>query len=92
MPRSGRGRRRARTLFVLTAPIALLAGAIYVAQTAPGEVYGAIRLLPDPIASPVRAGFDYFMLLTAQRRDGLKWLDAGDPRARKADKLQTGTR
>ena len=92
MPRSGRGRRRARTLFVLTAPIALLAGAIYVAQTAPGEVYGAIRLLPDPIARPVRAGFDYFMLLTAQRRDGLRWLDAGDPRSRKADKLQTGTR
>ncbi|HJZ43917.1 MAG TPA: helix-turn-helix domain-containing protein [Hyphomicrobiaceae bacterium] len=91
-PRSGRGRRRARTLFVLTAPIALLAGAIYVAQTAPGEVYGAIRLLPDPVARPARAGFDYFMLLTAQRRDGLRWLDAGDPRSRKADKLQTGTR
>jgi hypothetical protein len=91
-PRSGRGRRRARTLFVLTAPIALLAGAIYVAQMAPGEVYGAIRLLPDQIARPARAGFDYFMLLTAQRRDGLRWLDAGDPRSRKADKLQTGTR
>jgi hypothetical protein len=95
-PRSGRRRRRARTLFVLTAPIAVLAGAIYVAQTLPGEVYGeayrAIRLLPDPIAKPVRVGFDYFMLLIAQRRDGLKWLETGDPRSRKADKLQTGTR
>lgn len=91
-PRSGRGRRRARTLFVLTAPIAFLAGAIYVAQTLPTEVYRGIRLLPDPIAGPVRAGFDYFLLLTAQRRDGLRWLETGDPRSRKADKLQTGSR
>jgi len=64
--RSGRRRgRRARTLFVLTAPIAFLAGAIYVVQVVPGEVYRAIRLLPDPIAAPVRTGFDYFLLLTA---------------------------
>jgi transcriptional regulator with XRE-family HTH domain len=91
-PRSaGRGRRRARTLFVLTAPIAILAGAIYVAQTLPSEVYRAIRLMPEPIAKPAREGFDYFMLLTAQRREGLRWLETGDPRSRKADKLQTGT-
>lgn len=91
--RPRRRRRRARTLLVVSAPIALLAGAIYVAQMMPGEVYGAIRLLPEPLAKPVRAGFDYFMLLTAQRRDGLKWLETGDPRSRKADKLlQTGAR
>jgi hypothetical protein len=77
---------------VLTAPIALLAGAIYVAQTLPSEVYRAIRLLPDPVAAPVRTGFDYMILLTAPRRDGLRWLETGDPRLRKADKLQTGTR
>jgi transcriptional regulator with XRE-family HTH domain len=91
-PRSGRRGRRARRLFVLTAPIALLAGAIYVAQTLPSEVYRAIRLLPDPVAAPVRTGFDYMILLTAPRRDGLRWLETGDPRLRKADKLQTGTR
>ena len=91
-PRSaGRGRRRARTLFVLTAPIAILAGAIYVAQALPSEVYRVIRLMPEPIAKPARQGFDYFMLLTAQRREGLRWLETGDPRSRKADKLQTGT-
>jgi transcriptional regulator with XRE-family HTH domain len=81
--------RRARTLFVVTAPIALLAGAIYVAQALPAEVYGAIRLLPEPVAKPVRASFDYFLLLTAQRRDGLRWLETGDPKSRKADKLPT---
>jgi transcriptional regulator with XRE-family HTH domain len=90
--RSERRLRRARTLFVVTAPIAVLAGAIYVAQALPSNVYGAIRVLPEPVAKPVRAGFDYFMLLTAPRRDGLRWLETGDPRSRKADKLQTGTR
>jgi hypothetical protein len=32
------------------------------------------------------------MLLTAHRREGLRWLETGDPRSRKADKLQPGTR
>jgi hypothetical protein len=79
-------------MFVVTAPIALLAGAIYMAQALPGEVYGAIRVLPEPVAKPVRAGFDYFLLLTAPRRDGLRWLETGDPKLRKADRLQPGTR
>jgi hypothetical protein len=91
-PRAGRRGRRARNLFVLTAPIAFLAGAIYVVQAVPGEVYRAIRLLPAQIAAPVRTGFDYLLLLTAPRREGLKWLETGDPRLRKADKLQPGTR
>jgi transcriptional regulator with XRE-family HTH domain len=91
-PRAGRRGRRARNLFVLTAPIAFLAGAIYVVQAVPGEVYRAIRLLPAPIAAPVRTGFDYFLLLTAPRREGLRWLETGDPRLRKADKLQPGKR
>jgi transcriptional regulator with XRE-family HTH domain len=90
--RSERRLRRARTMFVVTAPIALLAGAIYVAQALPGRVYGAIRVLPEPVAKPVRAGFDYFLLLTAPRRDGLRWLETGDPKLRKADRLQPGTR
>jgi transcriptional regulator with XRE-family HTH domain len=91
-PRSDRRGRRARTLFVLTAPIAFLAGAIYVVQALPGEVYRAIRLLPDPIAAPVRTGFDHLLLLTAPRREGLRWLETSDPRLRKADRLPTGTR
>jgi hypothetical protein len=90
--RPERRRRRARTLFVLSAPIALLAGMIYMAQATPGQVYGAIALLPQAVASPLRVGVDYLVLLTAPRRDGLKWVEVGDPRLRKADKLQTGTR
>jgi hypothetical protein len=90
--RPGRRRQRARTFFALTMPIALLAGAIYVAQTLPGEVYRGIRHLPEPLATAARAGFDYLILMTAPRREGLRWLEAGDPQSRKTDKLITGPR
>jgi hypothetical protein len=90
--RPGRRRQRARTFFALTMPIALLAGAIYVAQTLPSEVYRGIRQLPEPLATAARAGFDYLILMTAPRREGLRWLETGDPRSRKTDKLHTGPR
>jgi len=32
------------------------------------------------------------VLITAPRRDGLRWIEVGDPRLRKADKLDTSTR
>jgi hypothetical protein len=32
------------------------------------------------------------VLLTAARRDGLRWVEVGDPRLRKADRLQAGAR
>lgn len=87
-----RRRRRARALFALSAPIALLLGVAILAQMMPGSVYRAVGLLPGSIESPARAGLDYVVLLTASRRDGLRWIEVGDPRLRKADKLQTSTR
>jgi len=32
------------------------------------------------------------VLYSAPRRDGLRWIDVGDPQLRKVDKLQTSTR
>jgi len=90
--RPQRRRRRARALFALSAPIALLAGIVYLAQTVPKPVYWAISLLPDAAERPVRAGLDYLVVLTSPSRDGLKWIEVGDPRSRKADKLQTSAR
>jgi hypothetical protein len=55
-------------------------------------MYRAIALLPDPVRSAARAGLDYVVLITASHRDGLRWIEVGDPRLRKADKLQTSTR
>ena len=85
-------RRRARTLFALSAPIALLLGVAFLAQVMPGLVYRAVGWLPGSIEAPARAGLDYVVLLTAPRREGLRWIEVGDPRLRKADKLPTSAR
>ena len=85
-------RHRARTLFALSAPIAVLLGVAILAQVMPGLIYRAVGVLPGSIESPARAGLDYVVLLMAPRRDGLKWIEVGDPRLRKADKLPTSTR
>jgi len=90
--RSPARRRRARTLFALSTPVALVAALVYVAHAAPQPAYRTIALLPTPIEAAARAGFDYLVLLTAARRDGLRWVEVGDPRLRKADKLQTSAR
>jgi hypothetical protein len=87
-----RGRRRLRTVFALSAPFLLGAGAFYVAQAAPAPIYRAIALLPAPIAGAARAGMDNLILYVAPRRDGLRWVDVGDPQLRKVDKLQTSSR
>jgi hypothetical protein len=72
--------------------LALLAGVAILAQVMPGPVYRMVGLLPGGLNASVRAGLDYVTLLTAPRRDGLKWIEVSDPRLRKADKLQTSRR
>jgi cytoskeletal protein RodZ len=88
-PKAHSPHRRARALFALSAPVALLAALVYVAQAAPRSVYRTIALLPDPAGYAVRAAVDYVVLLTAPRREGLRWIEVSDPRLRKADKLKT---
>jgi Helix-turn-helix domain len=90
--RPPRRRPRARTLFALSAPVALLAGMVYLAHVVPRPVYRAIALLPPPVDNAARAGWDYLVHLTAPNREGLRWIEVSDPRMRKADKLQTGVR
>jgi hypothetical protein len=90
--RSPRRRLGARTLFALSAPVALIAAVVYLAHAAPRPLYRAIALLPDPAGSAVRAGVDYLVHITAPRREGLRWIEVSDPRLRKVDKLQTSTR
>jgi Helix-turn-helix domain len=90
--RPARPRRGARALFVLSAPVALLAGMVYLAHAVPRPVYRAIALLPPPVDNVARAGWDYLVHLTAPHREGLRWIEVSDPRMRKADKLQTSTR
>jgi transcriptional regulator with XRE-family HTH domain len=87
-----RRRRRARVLFALSAPLALAAAVVYFAQAMPQPVYRALSVLPDRAEIAVRAGLDYLMILSAPQRDGLRWIEVSDPRARKADKLREAAR
>ena len=87
-----RRRRRKRALLVVSAPVALLAGLVYLAHAAPQPLYRAVALLPKPLDGYARTCLDYVALLTATRREGLYWIEVSDPRLRKADRLQSGTR
>jgi hypothetical protein len=85
-------RRRARRMFAISAPVGVIAGLMYVAMSAPEPAYRVISALPSPISGPARAGMDSLLLLSAPRREGLRWIDVGDPQLRKVDKLQTTAR
>lgn len=76
-------------IVLLAALPAVAAGLAYLTVVAPAMGYRAISLLPEPLAEHARAGLDSIVLLAAPRRDGLKWVDVGDPRLRRGDKLQT---
>ena len=95
-PTPRRGQRSGRALLGLGVPLAIaavLAAVVVVSsELAPGPVYRGIALLPDVLRAPIRAGFDQLILLLAAQRDGLRWVDVGDPRARKTDKLEPGAR
>jgi transcriptional regulator with XRE-family HTH domain len=91
-PSPRRRRRRARVLFALSAPLALGAALVYLAQAMPQPVYRALSVLPDRAEIAVRAGLDYLVLLSAPQRDGLRWVEVSDPRARKADRLREAAR
>jgi hypothetical protein len=84
-----RSRRRARRMFAFSTPLAVAAVAFYFAQAAPASIYRTIALLPGPVAGGARAVMDGILLYSAPRRDGLRWIDVGDPQLRKVDKLPT---
>jgi hypothetical protein len=80
-----------RLLLLATPPIVVAAG-VSLAILVPGPIYKTVSLLPPSVAEPARAGLDLFVLYSAPRRDGLRWIDVGDPRLRKVDKLRSKRR
>jgi transcriptional regulator with XRE-family HTH domain len=86
---AGRGIRR---LVILSLPPIVAAGLLYGVTVAPAPFYRALSLLPPSLAEPARAGLDALVLYSAPRRDGLRWIDVGNPRLRKVDKLSTKPR
>jgi hypothetical protein len=82
-------RRLAYLLLAVGAPVAAVAGAAILIFVAPGPIYAAVSLLPGPIRQPAHAALDRVLVLAAPSREGLRWIEYGDPRLRKADKLRT---
>jgi DNA-binding XRE family transcriptional regulator len=91
-PSERRNSRGALRLFALGTPVLAVAAALYFVHVAPAPIYRAISRLPQPIAGHARAALDQFLLYTAPQREGLRWIDIGDPQLRKVDKLPTSTR
>lgn len=79
-------------LLLLAMPPVLAAAVASLAILVPGPIYKSLPLLPASVAEPTRAGLDLLVLYSAPRRDGLRWIDVGDPRLRKVDKLRTKSR
>jgi len=82
-----RRRRGLRRMLVLAAPPVLVAALSYFATTAPAPFYRAISQLPTPLTHLARTGLDNLVLYSAPRHDGFRWIDVGDPRLRKVDRL-----
>jgi hypothetical protein len=87
-----RTRRAARTMFALSAPIALLGALVWLAQAQPSLIMRAVSALPGPVAQAVRPAANALIVHLAPWRDGMRWIEVGDPRLRKSDKLRQASR
>ncbi len=76
-------RRVALIAVLLLLPVSVL----LLTRLMPGVLYSAISPLPGVVRTPLRHGIDAVVALSAPLKDGLTWIDVGDPQVRKADKL-----
>ena len=81
-----RRRRRIGRGIVLFASGFVIAGAFYLMQSATRAMYGAVGIMPVALHAPTRSLVDFVVYQTAPVHDGLRWIDVGDPRLRKADR------
>ncbi len=80
--RSVRG--RAASLGIVAGVPAML---LALGWLSPALLYAAVSPLPQAIAAPVVWCVDHVVTWVAPTREGLTWIDIGDPRLRKADRL-----
>ena len=81
-------RRLVMVVGLLIVPALLLV----IARLFPLVLYSAISPMPEVIERPLRGGVDRLVTLLAPVRDGLSWVDVGDPRMRKSDRLPEHSR
>jgi hypothetical protein len=85
-------RRAARALFAISTPVALFGGVLWLAQTQPALILGAVAKLPGPVARVVQPAAEYVVVQMAPWREGMRWIEVPDPRTRKSDKLRQAPR
>ncbi len=74
--------------FLAAIPILLMCVILLLARTSPRVLYFVLVPVPEFARSPIERGVDRLVTVMAPKRDGLVWIDTGDPRARRRDKLQ----
>jgi transcriptional regulator with XRE-family HTH domain len=80
-------RRRMRRALTLAIPMGLIAAVFVILQATPRPLYAFASMMPGPLAAPTRSLVDLIVLQSAPVKDGLRWIDMGDPRIRKGDRL-----
>ena len=86
--RSGLRRHAVKLAALLMIPAALA----IVGRTYPAAFYSIVSPLPSAVGSPLRGMVDHWVATLAPVRDGLTWIDVGDPQIRKTDKLREHSR
>lgn len=84
-------RKTARWMRIASGPFALvllLAGLYFAVLQLPRVAYASIGYFPSRLQGAVRNVVDLAILQTSAVRDGLRWIDVGDPRIRKTDRLK----
>jgi hypothetical protein len=69
--------------------LCLLIGGYFAIQHVPRVAYESVGYFPRRLHEPVRNIIDLAVLHTAAVKDGLRWIDVGDPRLRKGDRLKS---
>ena len=85
----GRGLRQAATrrVFGLLALAAIPVAFALITRFQPSILYAVIAPLPSVIGAPLLHVLDTAVTTMAPVHEGLTWIDVGDPRLRRADKL-----
>jgi DNA-binding XRE family transcriptional regulator len=68
-------------------PIVAALGVATTAQTSPQSLFAAVNTFPDSLRPFAYAGLNMMTPVKSHRADGLLWIEASDPRTRKADRL-----
>lgn len=81
-------KRFARRQLTMTGVLIFLPSLLLVlAWQVPATLYAILSPLPPVVANPLKLGTDFLVTTLAPSREGLTWIDIGDPRLRKSDRL-----